>query len=75
MDDRNSYKDMGGANDDKNNYRDLSAHNPYYGDDNDEEEGFPEWEKLKKQMDNRGELEEDVCEECGDTSESELDNL
>ena len=72
MDDRNSYKDMGGANDDENNYRDLSTHNPYYGDD-DEEEGFPEWEKLKKQMDNRGELKEDVCEECGDTYESELD--
>ena len=72
MDDRNSYKDMGGANNDENNYRDLSAHNPYYGDD--DEEGFPEWEKLKKQMDNRGELEEDVCEECGDTYESELDD-
>ena len=45
--------------DDENDYRDLSAHNPYYGDD--------------VEINNFDELEEDVCEECGDTYESELD--
>ena len=63
-DEEDSYTDMGGANDDS--YTDM-------GGANDEEEGFPKWEKLKKQMDDGGELEEDVCEECGDTYEIELD--
>ena len=48
-----------GDDDDENDYRDLSAHNPYYGDD--------------VEINNFDELEEDVCEECGDTYESELD--
>ena len=49
----------GDADDDENDYQDLSAHNPYYGDD--------------VEINNFDELEEDVCEECGDTYESELE--
>ena len=49
----------GDADDDENDYRDLSADNPYYGDD--------------VEIDNFDELGEDVCEECEDTYEIELD--
>ena len=52
--------------DDENDYRDLSAYNPYYGDD-------ANMYGDDVEIDNFDELGEDVCEECGDTYEIELD--
>ena len=52
--------------DDENDYRDLSAHNPYYGDD-------ANMYGDDVEIDNFDELGEDVCEDCGDTYERELD--
>ena len=60
-----AYRGPEGYDDASDSYTDMG--------DEDEEEGFPEWEKLKKQMDDGGDLEEDVCEECGDTYEIEID--
>jgi hypothetical protein len=61
-----AYRGPKGYDDASDSYTDM-------GGANDEEEGFPKWEKLKKQMDDGGELEEDVCEECGDMSEDEVE--
>jgi hypothetical protein len=61
-----AYRGAQGYDDSSDSYTDM-------GGANDEEEGFPKWEKLKKQMDDGRDLEEDVCEECGDTYEIELD--
>ena len=63
-DSSDSYTDMG--DDDENDYRDLSAHNPYYGDD-------ANMYGDDVEIDNFDELGEDVCEDCGDTYERELD--
>jgi hypothetical protein len=54
------------ADDDENDYRDLSAYNPYYGDD-------ANMYGDDVEIDNFDELGEDVCEECEDTYEIELD--
>jgi hypothetical protein len=54
------------ADDDENDYRDLSADNPYYGDD-------ANMYGDDVEIDNFDELGEDVCEECEDTYEIELD--
>jgi hypothetical protein len=60
-DDANMYAD-----DDENDYRDLSMYNPYYGDD-------ANMYGDDVEIDNFDELGEDVCEECEDTYEIELD--
>ena len=54
------------ADDDENNYGNLSMYNPYYGDDANMDDDDVE-------IDNFDELGEDVCEECEDTYEIELD--
>ena len=74
--------------DDENDYRDLSAHNPYYGDDDETEDGDFGFESpFCKSCEGTGceecdgsgmkrnhiGLGEDVCEDCGDTYERELD--
>ena len=54
------------ADDDENDYGNLSMYNPYYGDDANMDDDDVE-------IDNFDELGEDVCEECEDTYEIELD--
>ena len=62
------------ADDDENDYQDLSAHNPYYGDDaNMYDDDANMYDDDDVEIDDFDELGEEVCEECGDTYESELE--
>ena len=64
----------GDADDDENDYQDLSAHNPYYGDDaNMYDDDANMYDDDDVEIDDFDELGEEVCEECGDTYESELE--